>query len=287
MASATRSIVPSSSRCTGPDAGDHGHVGPRDLGQVGDLADAAHGQLGDHHLGVRLDPRQRQRHADLVVLVLAAGHDRTMRLEQAAQDVLGRRLAGRAGDPDHPRAPSAGAPRAPPAQRRPAGRSTSIAPLDRRPRSRPARRPRRRRTRRRRRMPPRSPCCRGGRRTGLPGCTARESIATPLTSRAPPPRRRRSQARDLAAVGARSSRAASDSSASRATVRSSKGSVPIGELLTLLVALAGDHDHVARPGVGERPLDGRAAVELDLHIEPAGRPRRRWPPDPRCAGCRW
>ena len=57
LASATRSTVPSSSRCTGPTPVITADVGPGDLGQVGDLAHPAHGQLDHHHLGVGLDPR--------------------------------------------------------------------------------------------------------------------------------------------------------------------------------------------------------------------------------------
>ena len=40
------------------------------------------------------------------------------------------------------------------------------------------------------------------------------------------------------------------------------------ELLPLLVPLAGDHDHVARPGAPEREGDRGAAVDLDLDRGP-------------------
>ena len=59
-------------------------------------------------------------------------------------------------------------------------------------------------------------------------------------------------------------------SASRATSRSSNGSLRAGDLLPLLVTLAGDHDDVARPCRLERPLDRTAPVELDVELEISG-----------------
>ena len=88
----------------GPDRRDHGDVGAGDLGQIGDLAHPAHGQLADHGLGVGLDPAQRQRQADLGVEVGVARHRPQPPAQDRAQDVLGGRLPGRAGDADHPRA---------------------------------------------------------------------------------------------------------------------------------------------------------------------------------------
>ena len=54
-------------------------------------------------------------------------------------------------------------------------------------------------------------------------------------------------------------------SSSRATVRSSKGSLrPSRELLPLLVALAGDHDDIVGHRERERLFDRRAAIDLDV-----------------------
>ena len=90
--------------------------------------------------------------------------------------------------------------------------------------------------------------------------------------------------------------------ASRATVTSSNGTLtPAGELLALLVALAGDHHHVVRRRQRDCPLDRRAAIDLDVHrplgaSAPARRRRARRDAghdlrddrlgDPPSAGCR-
>jgi hypothetical protein len=87
----------------GSDVGDHAHVGARDARQGRDLAPAAHGELRDHDLRPLLDVEQRQRHTDLVVEVARRGHGVGDGPQQRRQDVLGRGLAGAAGDSHHPR----------------------------------------------------------------------------------------------------------------------------------------------------------------------------------------
>ena len=82
------------------DVGDDAHVRQRHPGQLADLPGAAHGHLHDGDLGVGLDLEQRERHADLVVQIGAGGHGARDRPQQRRQDVLGRRLAGAAGDAD-------------------------------------------------------------------------------------------------------------------------------------------------------------------------------------------
>ena len=90
------------------DARDHAHVGTGDRAQLGDLADAAHAHLADDDLGVLIDPRQRQREADLVVVPALGRDGPRVRAAEGGQDVLRRGLAGRAGDAHDP----GGAPRA-------------------------------------------------------------------------------------------------------------------------------------------------------------------------------
>ena len=69
FARATFSTVSTSSRCTGPTFVITHDVGPRERREPLDLPEPAHRQLGDAHLGVRVDPAERQRHADLGVVV--------------------------------------------------------------------------------------------------------------------------------------------------------------------------------------------------------------------------
>ena len=52
----------------GSDVRDHADLRPRERAELGDLAEAAHRQLEDADLGVRLEPAERERHADLVVV---------------------------------------------------------------------------------------------------------------------------------------------------------------------------------------------------------------------------
>src|SRR5439155_2830408 len=51
----------------GTDVRDDADVGSRDLAQVRDLAEAAHRELDDAHLRVRLEATEGERDADLVV----------------------------------------------------------------------------------------------------------------------------------------------------------------------------------------------------------------------------
>ena len=76
---ATRSTVPNSSRCAGPTLVDDADVGRGDLAELGDLAEPTHAHLDDHDLGVVLDPAERQRKPDLVVLTLLGGDGRRLR----------------------------------------------------------------------------------------------------------------------------------------------------------------------------------------------------------------
>ena len=60
-------------------------VGPRDLAQRGDLAEAAHRQLEHADLGVGLEPAERQRHAQLGVVARLRGHGARVRRQSAAR----------------------------------------------------------------------------------------------------------------------------------------------------------------------------------------------------------
>jgi hypothetical protein len=82
------------------DARDHTNVGPGDRAQLGDLAEPAHAHLADDDLRFLVDPRQGQRKADLVVVSALRGDRLRMRPTHGREDVLRRRLARRAGDPD-------------------------------------------------------------------------------------------------------------------------------------------------------------------------------------------
>jgi hypothetical protein len=81
-----------------PDVHDHAHVGCRDRRQLGDLALPSHGHLQYQRLGAARRLQDRERDADLVVEVLAAGPGSQARPEQRREDVLGRGLARRARD---------------------------------------------------------------------------------------------------------------------------------------------------------------------------------------------
>ncbi len=76
---------------------------PRDPAELADLAGPATPHLRDGHLRVGLDPGQREREPDLVVVALLGGDRAQMRPAERGQDVLRRRLARRAGDADDPR----------------------------------------------------------------------------------------------------------------------------------------------------------------------------------------
>ena len=88
----------------GPDRRDHTDVRPGDLAELRDLTEAAHAHLHDADLRVRLQPAERERHAELrVVAALVRDGARDRRAERS-EDVLRRRLTGRAGDADEPSA---------------------------------------------------------------------------------------------------------------------------------------------------------------------------------------
>ena len=80
------------------DVGDDGDVGLDDGGELGDLTATPHGKLADEYLGGRLEGEHGERHADLVVMVAARGHDARHGRQQGREDVLGRGLADAAGD---------------------------------------------------------------------------------------------------------------------------------------------------------------------------------------------
>ena len=71
------------------DVRDHQDVGPGERRQPLDLAEAAHRQLADAHLGVGLDPAERQRDADLRVVVALVGDRAAVWAAQRVEDVLG------------------------------------------------------------------------------------------------------------------------------------------------------------------------------------------------------
>ena len=85
------------------DVRDHADVRPGERAELGDLAKAAHRQLEDAELGVRLDAADRQRNADLGVVAPLGGDGPRLRLADRGEDVLCRGLAHRAGDRDEPR----------------------------------------------------------------------------------------------------------------------------------------------------------------------------------------
>ena len=73
----------------------------RHPGEVGDVADAAGPHLDHEEAGVGGDPADRQRHADLGVVRPDRGHRGPGGGQHGAEEVLGARLARRAGDADH------------------------------------------------------------------------------------------------------------------------------------------------------------------------------------------
>src|SRR5438105_600856 len=84
----------------GPDVRHDADLRPGDRGEVGDLTEAAYRELDDAHLGVGLEPAERERDAELVVEA-RLGRDRPrLRSAKRGEDVLRRGLAHRAGDPD-------------------------------------------------------------------------------------------------------------------------------------------------------------------------------------------
>ena len=83
------------------DADDHAHVGLGDLGELGDLAGAAHRHLEHEHLGSGGRGQDLERQTDLGVEVGARGDGAAVGREQRQQQILGRGLARRPGDADH------------------------------------------------------------------------------------------------------------------------------------------------------------------------------------------
>ncbi len=83
------------------DVDDHAHVRLGDRRQLRDLPGAAHRHLEHEHLRVRRRSQQRERQADLRVVVLRARHRAPLRARDRRKDVLRRGLARRASDPDH------------------------------------------------------------------------------------------------------------------------------------------------------------------------------------------
>ena len=252
------------------DVRDHADVRLGERAELGDLAEAAHRQLEDAELGVRLDAADRQRDADLGVVAPLGGDGPALRLADRGEDVFRRGLAHRAGDRDEParlrsrRAPAsaasaantssgtsvAAAPRAKASLDEvgaAADRDEQVALLD------PAR------------------VRLQARHLGGP----RRCLELP-----------RGELRDLGERERDHAVARSARSASPATARSSNGCTA-PRLLAGLVPLACDHDDVARPGELDRAADRGAPVELDFRLAAPSlqAPPRRSRPDPRCAGC--
>ena len=253
----------------GRDRRDHAEVRPRDPGEVADLAGAAHRHLRHDHLGLGLDPAQRERQADLVVEAVRRRHGAQVRAQERREDVLRRRLPDRAGD-RHDASIAAGADGT--TQR--GERGVRVVGHE-----------RRRGTARAGVVEKRLSAGDGDEQVaGLDparvdldaGDRVRVALER-LRARAPAPRRA------AAGSGPSLQRLQGLLRASR----SSNGTVG-RELLTLLRALAGDEDDVARPRELDSALDRRSAIELDLDTRRRlpTRSRRRSPPDPRCAGCR-
>ena len=255
-----------------PDADDHADVGLGDRGQLGDLAGAAHRHLEHQHLGARRRAEDLQRQADLGVEVRARGDRAAVRREQREQQVLGRGLAGRAGDADHRRAelappgaspgaaaPSAGRRRPAPRPRGPRLAASACSGVVSTPHA------------------PAASACGGeptavgagspaGRRTARRG-RPRASRSSRARARRRPVAARAAARRPRRAISLGRSRLSSGAAprprAPRAP-RSRRRTGPCGrlELLALLVPLAGDHDHVARLGSGDRLGDRLAAVDV-------------------------
>jgi hypothetical protein len=80
------------------DRGDDRNVGPREIGQVGDLAGVVHAHLDDRVDGVRRQARERERHAPLIVQIARARMRLGLRGQGRGQHFLGAGLADAAGD---------------------------------------------------------------------------------------------------------------------------------------------------------------------------------------------
>ena len=88
------------------DDGDHPDVRSGDLAELADVAEAAHAHLEDQHLGVVGGVQDRDRQSLFVVEAALVGGRAPARAAGCGHQVLGRRLADAAGDPDDPRVES-------------------------------------------------------------------------------------------------------------------------------------------------------------------------------------
>ncbi len=227
------------------DVDDHADVGIGDRGQLGDLPGAAHRHLEHERARSGRRREHHQRQADLGVEVGRRAGGRDDRAEQRREDVLGRGLAGRAGDRDHlgpacpscsrhARASACSAASGSAVGEHVAGARSCAARVARArgPRARPRRRARAPPARARRRPRAR----RAARRTARPAADR----ARVDRARAAGPPRRRLRARTSRAAGERReplgvpvphpprprpARRCAPASASRATVTSSKGTL--------------------------------------------------------------
>jgi hypothetical protein len=82
-------------------------VGRGDAREVGEVADPVGAHLEDEGRGLLAGAQDRQRQADLVVEGPGRGDQLPARGQDVDEQVLGRRLADRAGDRDDVRAPAA------------------------------------------------------------------------------------------------------------------------------------------------------------------------------------
>ena len=85
----------------GADVGDHRHGGFGGAAEAVDLAEAPHAHLHHHGPGVGTGLEQGEGHADVVVLVAAAGHHRPQGGQGGADQLAGGGLAGGAGHRHH------------------------------------------------------------------------------------------------------------------------------------------------------------------------------------------
>ena len=283
------------------DVGDDADVGLGDLAQLGDLADAAHRHLEHQDLGAGRRRQDRQRQADLGVVVLRARVDPER--QERLRDVLDRRLAGRAGDPHHlgVELPAPLARERLKRRERVALREDPPEPVARaRPHAR-AEAGRRRPTRPSARAPaansPPSAFSPGSPKKRSPGATSRESITArsgrPVRALARGsrgrPRRRSARAKGRSITPAPPG-AQPVASSSRATSRSSNGifrppsnswpcSWPLPAITTVSPAPASS----SAPRIAARRSTSTTHVVAPPSI-PAGS-RRRSPRGPRSAGC--
>ena len=222
--------------------------GPGQPGERRDLAGMVHADLDHREIGVGGHPRQRQRHAPVVVVARLGGMDAALAGQHRAQHLLGRGLADRAGDADHLARVRARPARAERGQRRPARPARSAA-------ARRPPRPRARATPARRRRPCPAPRrrSRGRRATSVratnrsPGCSVRVSIDTPVAAKS----RRRPPAGGGGRLGGGPERGHDTRPVQRGDGDAGlfgivEGIDVVADDLAGLVALAGDQQRVAR-----------------------------------------